>query len=519
MDYPHGGRYRSAGVSRVVARSKKGLAAAGAESGQFTFDFNGAQEGIHPLPFSGGTERPKFNCTQRFEELLSSEGLRSLFWRKFSTSPGRGVDRISGAQFGARRMEDLVHASRKCLDGSFRFTPYLEVLKPKGRDSLPRLISIPTIRDRLVLHQLKDLLAEAFPECVPRSIAGSIIRKIALDLPNLDLQSTYVAGYDIKRFYDSLSRKRLMKLLAARITDNRALKLIHHSIMTPTVSSSGKLHDPESKQADKGVPQGLATSNIMAAIYISEVDKAMEAFQVRYFRYVDDVLIYGPHAEVVRAQKSFADRARRRGLVVHKGRKSHLTPLSGEFRYLGYVFKAREVFVRPSSVENLLKSLAAKFSDFKYNSARHGARYKLSAQRLREIFILELNERITGAIKDDRRYGWIAYFSQITDLSLLHKLDSMVRGMFRRLPEFGDQVPEGLKSFSRAFFEMKYRPTSGYVRNFNLMTTPQEKLRFLLERGRVGDGENLTDAQIADRFDRYIDRILRVMQADEARIY
>lgn len=69
------------------------------------------------------------------------------------------------------------------------------------------------------------------------------------------------------------------------------------------------------------------------------------------------------------------------------------------------------------------------------------------------------------------------------------------------MPDFGDHVPEGLKSFSRAFFEMKYRPTSGYVRNFNLMTTPQEKLRFLLERGRIGDGENLTDQQIEERLD------------------
>jgi RNA-directed DNA polymerase len=430
--------------------SHKGLASATGSS-QIGFDFQNAQDGIHPLPFHADSAEKPFECKTRYEELMSVPALMTTFWSKFSKSAGKGIDRVNGYQFGSNRLADLTHASRKCLEGTLRFTPYLEVLRPKGRDSNPRLISIPTVRDRVVLHQLKDLLAEAFPECVPRSIAGSIVRQITADLPSHDLETTYVAGCDIKKFCDTLHRDRLMKHLGRRITDPRALELIHHSIITPTVPASAHRHDYASKRAKEGVPQGLATSNIMAAIYISEIDDAMRQFPIRYYRYVDDVLIYGPHEEVLKAQKSFIDRARRRGLSVHKvgGGKSHITKLSGEFRYLGYVFKARSVSVRPGSVENLLQSLAAKFSDFKHNSARRLERYKyLTPERLNEIFLLELNERITGAIQEDRRYGWIAYFSQITDLSLLHKLDSVLHGMFRRLPQFGHKTPGGLKSFS-----------------------------------------------------------------------
>jgi RNA-directed DNA polymerase len=517
----------AAGLARMVERSEDDLAL-DSQPVQAHFDFERALDGVHPPPYGWELPPPaKFDCTQRFEALLSPEGLLSVFWSTFSTSRSKGIDRTNGPAFGATRLADLRHASRKCLDGSFRFTPYLEVLKPKGRNSFPRLISIPTVRDRVVLHQLKELLAEAFPEWVPRSIAGSIVRKIVADLPQHDLETTYVAGCDIKQFYDTLHRPRLMKLLATRITDDRALSLIRHSIVTPTVSASSRRPDHEPKRVkekakDEGVPQGLATSNILAAIYISEIDAAMASFPVRYFRYVDDVLIYGSHAEVVRAEKSFRDRARRRGLAVHKmdGGKSHLTKLSGEFRYLGYVFKGRTVTVRPGSVENLLQSLAAKFSDFKYNSSRLSHRYPyLTPQRLQQIFLLELNERITGAIKDEHRYGWIAYFSQITDLSLLHKLDYVVRSLFRRLPEFDHQPPAGLKSFSRAFFEMKYRPTSGYVRNFGLITTIAERLQFLLERGRAGHEEKLSDPEINERFERYMNQVLATMQADEAKIY
>lgn len=248
----------------------------------------------------------------------------------------------------------------------------------------------------------------------------------------------------------------------------------------------------------------------------------MKNLPVRYYRYVDDVLIYGEEEDVKKAQKSFVARAQRRGLSVHKvgGGKSHLTRLTDEFRYLGYVFNGKHVTVRSGTVENLLQSLAEKFSDFRHNKNRRLEKFKyLTLDRLKEIFILELNERITGAVQEDRRYGWIAYFSQITDLSLLHRLDSVVQGMFSRVPEFDNVPPSDLKSFSRAFFEMKYRPHAGYVRDFDAVDTPALKLQFLVERGRVAPDEELTDLQIEDRFNRYMNAVLKVMRADEATIY
>jgi RNA-directed DNA polymerase len=509
-------------INAMRSRASKSFLNSAVAAGQVAFDFENAQAGVQPPPFASQSQVALFDCKVRYEQLMSVPALISTFWTKFSNSAGKGIDRVNGFQFGKNRIDDLVQASRKCLDGTFRFTPYLEVLRPKGRDSKPRLISIPTVRDRVILHQLKDLLAGAFPDCVPKSVAGSIVREIVADLPKFDLDTTYVAGCDVKKFYDTLHRDRLMRHLGDRITESRALNLIWHSICTPTVPVSTRRRDYASNTSDEGVPQGLATSNILAAIYVSEIDDAMSAFPVRYYRYVDDVLIYGAHTDVVKAQKSFIDRARRRGLSVHKvgGGKSHLTKLRDEFRYLGYVFKGRTVSVRPGSVENLLRSLAAKFSDFRHNRSRRLERYKyLTPERLNEIFLLELNERITGAIRDNRRYGWVAYFSQITDHSLLHKLDSVVRGMFGRLVEFDHIPPSNLKSFARAFFEMKFRPEGGYVRNFNLYTTVIERMRFLVERGRVGLEESLTDDQIDDRFERYLNGVLRVMQADEARIY
>lgn len=493
------------------------------EAGQLPLDFENSRDGVHPVPFSTVFEPPApFDCTRRFNALMSVDSLRAVFEERFKASSGKGIDRINGYQFSLHRMDDLLHASRKCLAGVFRFTPYLEVLKPKGRDAKPRLISIPTIRDRVILHQLKELLSEAFPECVPKSIAATIVREVSADLPGRDMNLTFVAGCDIKKFYDTLHRDRLMKHISRRIKDPRALTLLESSIVTPTVPAAAQRIDHAKYHLEEGVPQGLSTSNIMAAIYLYEVDEGMRRLPIKYFRYVDDVLIYGTESEVRKGMDSFVARTRRRGLAVHKvgGGKSHLTKLSEEFWYLGYVFKGRSVTVRPATVGRLLQSLAAKFSDFRYNKDRQLERHKfLDLARLKDIFLHELNERITGAIRGNRRYGWVAYFSQITDLSLLHKLDFVVRGMFRRLPEFEGTPPSGLKSFARSFFEMKYRPLGGYVRNFDLFTTRAAKLTFLLERGRVAPDDALTNEQIDDRFDRYMNRVLNAMQADEANIY
>ena len=66
---------------------------------------------------------------------------------------------------------------------------------------------------------------------------------------------------------------------------------------------------------------------------------------------------------------------------------------------------------------------------------------------------------------------------------------------------------------------MKFNPSGGYVRNYDLIVTRSEKLEFLVQRGRVGPGDALTDEQINERFDKYRLRVLSEMHADEGVLY
>lgn len=458
-----------------------------------------------------------------FSVLFSAASLQAAFRANFEKSAGKGTDRVNGFQFALRAPAELAAASTRCLAGTYRFAPYLEVLKAKGRNKYPRLIGIPTIRDRVVLSQLNVFLSALFPEKVPRNVASTYVRAIANELRVKDQKSTWVCSTDIKTFYDSIERARLLKVLEHRVKCSAVIALVRHALQTPTVPKNTRRSRHAAYRVEQGVPQGLAVSNILASIYLADVDEAMRALpEISYYRYVDDVLIYGAHDPVQAAYRSLAGRLKRRKLQLHSpsSGKTQIEPLARPFGYLGYRFNADQITVREATVERFLQSVAGKFSDFTHNKARRLEKFKyLTEARLAEIFLAELNERISGAVSEKKRYGWIAYFSQITDLTLLHRLDHTIANFFGRLSEFGRSAPAGLKRLSRALWEMKFNPQGGYVRDYDQIQTRVEKLNFLVFRGRVGPGEALTDEQIDDRYEKYVHDVLSAMHADEGAVY
>lgn len=460
--------------------------------------------------------------TTLFNSLFSEASLIARFEEKFSYSSGKGTDRLNGFQFSARAPAECHIASEKCLAGTYKFAPYLENLKTKGRSSPPRLIGIPIVRDRIVLSQLNRFLAAVYPERVPKNIASAYVREISEDLKGKKPAGIWVCSTDIKTFYNSIQPDQLLRVLEKRIDCWQALRLVGRALQTPTVPRNTKRARHRDYRTSEGVPQGLAISNILASIYMQDVDDGMSTLGLTYYRYVDDVLMYGKKDEVEKALRSLRARLVPRGLRLHsaKSGKTGFAPLKNGFSYLGYDFKWPHITVRDATVERFLQSIAAKFSDYVHNKKRRLEKIKyLTEARVAEIFLMELNERISGAVSEKKRYGWIAYFNQITDLSLLHRLDRVIAKMFERMQDFGGAAPVGLKKLSRAYFEMRFNPGGGYVRNYDKIVSYAEKIKFLEERGRVGPGEALTDDEIDQKYDTYVRHVLATMHADESVLY
>jgi retron-type reverse transcriptase len=459
--------------------------------------------------------------SELFRNLFSSDRLQESFETKYYRSSAKGLDRVSGMHFRRDAPLVLEWASKKCLSGNLKFTPYLEVLKPKGRGREPRVIGIPTIRDRVVLGHLHRFISAVFPEAVPAQISGAYVRAITDKLAVAPV-GTWICGTDIKTFYDSIERDRLMEILAERIVVGEALALISRALHTPIVPKNTARSSRINFRENTGIPQGLAISNVLASIYMLPVDRPMMKLGVGYIRYVDDVLMHGTEVAVRAAHKSLSARLKRRGLSLHTAAspKTQIQPIGDAFEFLGYRFELPKVTVRDTTVERFLQAIAGRFSDFRNNKASRLLRFAyLTEDRLKDIFLSELNEKITGAISGNKRYGWIAYFSQINDHALLYRIDSTIASMFTRLSDFNHVAPTSLRRIARAFWEIKYRPNGNYILNYDKFETPLTQLQFLVERGRVNPKEILTDEQISVRFQAYVKVVLSDMQRDEGSVY
>ena len=92
---------------------------------------------------------------------------------------------------------------------------------------------------------------------------------------------TYALKCDVRKFFDSIDKTILTRIIANKIKDDDSLWLI------------SKILDSFSKTPGKGLPLGNVTSQIFANIYLNELDQYVKhCLKVKYYlRYCDDFVI------------------------------------------------------------------------------------------------------------------------------------------------------------------------------------------------------------------------------------
>ena len=148
-----------------------------------------------------------------FEEIFEIESLQNIFEsKKIKHNNVKGIDRIDIHQFGKIMPEQIKIIHEKCLNGNYKFSPYVEILHSKGRNKYPRPISVPTVRDRIVLRVLTDILSDFFPESKPKKLANTYVHEISKKIiGNEDISELGVLKLDITNFYGSINRDILFK--------------------------------------------------------------------------------------------------------------------------------------------------------------------------------------------------------------------------------------------------------------------------------------------------------------------
>jgi retron-type reverse transcriptase len=433
-----------------------------------------------------------------FRNYFSEQSLHKVYDEYIRFSASSGIDNINQKSFNKIADQQILIASRKILDGSYNFSNYRLKLVSKGRGKLPREISIPTIRDRIVLRALCDLLSQTFRGDLSLELPQNIIKKVKAEKTKYNA----FVKLDIRDFYPTISHDHLLSRLRSRIRHKKTLELINKAIQTYTVVSQSENND----KIYLGIPQGLSISNILAAIYLQKIDKEIcKNNNFQYFRYVDDILILCESQDSKQLAKKLIVDFSKIDLKIHDPENGSGKSIIGSFKndvfnYLGYSFKNLgnySVSVREESVAKIKDSLASIFTSYKYSKNKN-----------QDFLQWRLNLRITGCILENKCKGWLFFFAEIDDKSLLHKLDAHVKHLQERF-----DVDLSPKKFMRTFHEIQYHKyRTNYIPNFDHYTL-KNKQEVLVKVFHQKVDELTTDT-IEYRFKKYVTRESRELLED-----
>ncbi|MYN08054.1 RNA-directed DNA polymerase [Pseudoduganella aquatica] len=456
------------------------------------------------------------SAAQQFSKEYSHEQLRQLYATHIALTGAIGIDRLSRQIFESRLEQEINLISTKAREGKYKFSQYQEKLISKGANKPPRVISIPTFRDRLTLRALCNVLKHAFSNQLTVKLPQHTISELRTSLRTSEY--TRFIKLDVITFYPTIEHSVLMRILHRKIRKPEIRSLISAAIESPTVA----FPDREREKEQKGVPQGLSISNILAEIYLSEFDQWARAIPgVVYHRYVDDILVLtkeDPDALAEQFRARLWENYRLQTHEIGEIGKSFIGDISEKFHFLGYEFNAGKASVKLNSIRRIEASIAKILTTYKYrcDMARTEAnpfKQLHLLEKAKKICLWRLNLRVTGCITDGVRKGWIFYFSQIDDeaMSQLHHLDKTLLVLARRFEL--DLAQKEIKSFARTFHEAKRgNMEQRYIPNFD--TTSLAYKREILTMYGIDNVLLLSEIVIDRLFKRKIRRETSEMEED-----
>ena len=449
------------------------------------------------------------------EDFFSKEHLGKIFLEIESSSGSIAIgrDRVDSKVFKGNLSLNIDSIHRKIHDGTYRFSSYKEKLILKGAGKNPRVISIPSIRDRIVLRAILDYLNSRISiskKILPQQIVSGIVN-------NIDSYDSCIK-LDIKGFYENINHDILVNLLKCFDIDDFVLNLIYKSITTPTLPQG---HSKNKSLNSLGLPQGISISGALAEIYLHKFDAwiSSEFKDIKYFRYVDDILILCNHDKCDEYSKAILKKIKDDyKLEIHDlGGKSNIFKLDESFEFLGYLFKGGCISVRDSTISKFEKNISNMCTKYKYDIDKIEFLFATTpehidmrkAERLKQLE-WDINLKITGCIYDNRRYGWIFYFSQINDKSLLFNLDRRIRILINRFGVNNIKLKSLFKTHS--ILKDTLKPNK-YIPNYSTEYTDNYKYKQL---SKYLSADELSDANnnISYYYGSFIKKKISVLEKD-----
>jgi len=341
-----------------------------------------------------------------YSELNLFTAARTVLWKKGAA----GVDQQTTEDFDRHLTVETRRLSEQIRGSTYQPQAVRRVWIPKpGDPTSQRPLGIPTVRDRVVqkalVNVIEPILDHTFHDRSFGFRHGRSCRD-ALRIVEQKLSEGYVfvVDADLKGYFDSIPKDRLLELVKESISDRRVLSLIEQ-FLDQGIQEELRTWTPET-----GVPQGAVLSPVLSNVYLNRLDHLLAEDGFEMVRYADDFVILCRSkfaAEV--ALQIVHEWVEQAGLTLHPTKTKIVDSRVESFQFLGYSFRGEQIHPRGSSLQKLKDTIRRKTP-------------RKSGIPL-EFTIASLNASLRG---------WFGYFRHAR-WPVFKDMDAMVRRRLRRL--------------------------------------------------------------------------------------
>lgn len=289
-----------------------------------------------------------------YDKVMSRQNLYFSAMKVIGKKGAAGVDRQTVEDFSEQRWPELDRLQQELQDETYRPLPVRRVEIPKPGSKEKRALGIPTVRDRAVQTALVNVLEPIYDHTFHERSFGfrrgrgchdalRCVEKLLVD------GYVFVVDADLKGYFDTIPKDRLLTLVKQKVSDSAVLGLIE-KYLEQEIMSELKTWIPEA-----GVPQGAVLSPLLSNIYLNPLDHLMADKGFQMVRYADDfVILCRSQFEAEAALEEIRAWVTEVGLTLHPEKTHIVDSRETSFDFLGYSFRGRFRFPRAKSQRKVI---------------------------------------------------------------------------------------------------------------------------------------------------------------------